>query len=154
MAPRIVLRDSTGRLRPIPDEARTKFLVYTDHSLQSFPDVARTLREIVASTAELELLLMTRGDPRLTERVAAAFGINAPLVHLDNRSCALYRLRIMPFGMIIGADGIVRARGLVNDPASVRRLLTISVAHGLATVPNSHVDGRRSGAVVAGSSEP
>ncbi len=105
-----------------------QLIVFADHSLKSFPSVVaglRALRDRVA--AELEIVILTRSG---SDDAAAAVGqlglADLPVVAGSPARYGDYNVRVMPFAIFVGSDGIVRASSLVNHDWQVTKLWQVA----------------------------
>lgn len=51
-----------------------------------------------------------------------------------------YRVRVTPFGFVIGEDGRVLAKGLCSDHDKLQRLLNVAGVHDVVLAPNERMD--------------
>jgi methylamine dehydrogenase accessory protein MauD len=125
IAPALTGLDGGGRplraeFRPL--EGRRVLLLFVA------PDcpVCKKLIPIAADLARRErgvdLWLAGEGAPELHQRMLEALGVRAPLI-LADRAGALYRVGKLPHAVLIGAEGRVRAQGLVNTREHLESLL-------------------------------
>ncbi|HEX9033054.1 MAG TPA: hypothetical protein VF834_14535 [Streptosporangiaceae bacterium] len=133
-APSWSLPDTDGRVRTSPPGLPLQLIVFADHSLRSFPSVAAGLRALRADPAgaqELEIVILTRGAAEHSREPLAQLGLDGiPVVTGSPRLYGRYNVRVMPFVIFVGADGLVRASSLVNEDwqlAKLRRIATLPV---------------------------
>lgn len=133
-APSWSLPDTDGRVRTSPPGLPLQLIVFADHSLRSFPSVAAGLRALRADPAgaqELEIVILTRGAAEHSREPLAQLGLDGiPVVTGSPRLYGRYNVRVMPFVIFVGADGLVRASSLVNEDwqlAKLRRIAALPV---------------------------
>ncbi len=82
----------------------------------------RGLRESLAGAAEV--VIMLRDDVHAVAEYAKAAGDDVPIVAIGRRGVVqAYKVRVSPFAHVVDPDGVVRAKGLVNDVEHVEHLL-------------------------------
>jgi hypothetical protein len=123
-APRWSLTDQEGneRISP-PTRFPLQLVVFADHSLKSFPSVVDGLRELLAAGDEVEIVLLLQRPNAVAAPILGALGL--PGVAVVTGSPALYgryNVRVGPFLIFVGSDGLVRASSLVNYAWQVARL--------------------------------
>lgn len=118
-APTWTRADTTGTEQQSPGST-AQVLVFTDHSLTEFPELAAGLREI--SKERLQALILTSKDPALTDAVARTYGVAIPIV-AGHDLYARYRVRVVPFAIVVLESGAVGASAYVNSEESLRELV-------------------------------
>lgn len=78
--------------------------------------------DLARSERGVDLWLAGEGAPEVHQQMLAALGVRAPLI-LADRAGALYRVGKLPHATLIGAEGRVRAQGLVNTREHLESLL-------------------------------
>jgi methylamine dehydrogenase accessory protein MauD len=75
------------------------------------------LNEFAAErTGELHVLFLSRGSVDDARRFATEQAVHVPLAaHPDDALPDRFQARVTPFGFVIGSDGTVLAKGLVNN---------------------------------------
>lgn len=123
-APRWSLADSSGQLRYSPPRSKPlQLVVFTDHSLKSFPSVAEGLRALAAGSAPPEITILTRHASRITEPVLDILGLgSAPVITGSPSLYGKYNVRVMPFIVAVDSAGRVRASSLVNHAWQIEKL--------------------------------
>jgi hypothetical protein len=123
-APAWSLTDSAGRvLHSPPRAAPWQLIVFSDHSLKSFPSVADGLRALAVAAPQLEIVVLTRNAGSLTKPVLEALGVgHLPVVAGSPALYGKYNVRVMPFIVFVDAAGRARASSLVNFEWQVERL--------------------------------
>ena len=125
-APVWSLTDSAGREVRSPPRAALQLIMFTDHSLKSFPSVVAGLREIMAS-GRVEIVVLTRRRNELAEPVLRVLGLDGiPVLTGSPSLYAAYNVRVMPFAIFVGSAGQVRASSLVNEAWQVTKLLQLA----------------------------
>ena len=127
-APAWSLTDEAGTVRTSPPSMPLQLVVFADHSLKSFPSVADGLRELPASGAPVEIVLLLRQPSPMAGPVlgrARPERRHGP----DRLSPSLYgkyNVRVGPFLIFVDRDGLVRASSLVNHSWQVAKLYQLA----------------------------
>ena len=123
-APRWSLADSSGQLRHSPPRSMPlQLIVFTDHSLKSFPSVAEGLHALAAGSSPPEIIVLTRHAGRITEPVLDVLGLSsAPVITGSPSLYGKYNVRVMPFIVAVDSAGRVRASSLVNHAWQIEKL--------------------------------
>lgn len=139
-APAWSLLDLEGAGHETPNREKWQLLFFTDLSFKEYSDAARGLSQLHGST-DVEVLLMSTVDARLTEVIARAFGLKVPIIHVSESLCRKYRVRVYPLAFILDPGGRVRSVALANRGDVLLRMRqmagivpTTSIR---ATVPNN-----------------
>ena len=126
-APTWSLRDPAGTVHTSPPSMPTQLVVFADHSLKSFPSVADGLRDLLASGAPLEIVLLLRQPNPMAEAVLAELGLHSVAVLTGSPALyAKYNVRVGPFLIFVDRDGLVRASSLVNHSWQVAKLYQLA----------------------------
>jgi hypothetical protein len=118
-APSWSLPDLAGHLRVTPAGDHWQFLIFTNHSLVSFPDLITGIHHLAQAVQELEVLVLTRGDREYCESIVRGLNLQVPVVPVDQVLYDRYRVRVMPFATLLDPQGITRWVGLVNTEAQL-----------------------------------
>jgi hypothetical protein len=125
-APVWLLTDSTGKVVRSPPRASLQLIMFTDHSLKSFPSVVDGLREVMAEE-RLEIVVLTRRRNELAEPTLRLIGLDGiPVVTGSPSLYAAYNVRVTPFAIFVDSAGRVRASSLVNHAWQVTKLLQLA----------------------------
>jgi hypothetical protein len=125
-APSWSLPGSAGNTVRSPPHAPLQLIIFTDHSLKSFPSVVEGLREVMAWEG-LDAVVLTRGRNDLAEPVLRMIGLpDIPVVTGSPSLYAAYNVRVMPFAIFVDSAGRVRASSLVNHDWQVTKLLQLA----------------------------
>jgi hypothetical protein len=125
-APVWSLTDSTGKVVRSPPHTPLQLVMFTDHSLKSFPSVVDGLREIMAQE-RLEIVVLTRRRNELAEPVLRLIGLDGiPVLTGSPSLYAAYNVRVTPFAIFVDSAGRVRASSLVNHAWQVTKLLQLA----------------------------
>jgi hypothetical protein len=129
-APSWALPDTDGRMRTSPPERSLQLIVFADHSLRSFPSVVaglRAMRDDPADAQALEMMILTRGVAEHSREPLTELGLDGiGVVTGSPRLYGRYNVRVMPFVIFIGPDGLVRASSLVNEDWQIAKLRKIA----------------------------
>jgi hypothetical protein len=123
-APRWSLADSSGQLTHSPPRATSlQLILFSDHSLKSFPAVADGLRALAAGTSPPEIVVLTRHASTLAAPVMDVLGLGiVPVVTGSPALYGKYNVRVMPFVIVVDPAGQVRASSLVNHAWQIEKL--------------------------------
>jgi hypothetical protein len=124
-APRWHLPDSTGRFVQSPSsdpEKPFQLVMFTDHSLKSFPSVVEGLKALSDDEA-LEVIVLLDRENSFAEPVIRMLGLNGVSIVVGTRSLyGSYNVRVKPWAIFVDSDGIVRGSSLVNHEWQLARL--------------------------------
>lgn len=132
-APSWVLADNRGAEHRSPPARNLQLAVFADHSLKSFPSVVAGLRALRdrETAAELDIVILTRGPASGAAAVLAELGLaDLPVLAGSARLYASYNVRVMPYAIFVGSDGLVHGSSLVNfdwQLAKLRRIADLEI---------------------------
>lgn len=130
-APAWSLPDEAGQVHLSPP-ASLQLVVFADHSLKSFPSVIEGLRELLAGDPALEIVLLLRQPNPIAGPLLRELGLGRVAVLTGSPALyARYNVRVGPFLIFVGSDGLVRASSLVNyswQVAKLRQIAALPVA--------------------------
>mgnify|MGYP001271790443 CR=1 FL=1 len=118
-APPWTLTDTAGKLQRIPSHHHWQLLLFTDHSLMSFPSVLVGINHLVDFAHDLEVLVLISQDRKFCQSIARELRLLAPVVPVDQTFYQRYGVRVMPFVTLLDPNGIVRWVGLINTEAQL-----------------------------------
>jgi hypothetical protein len=123
-APRWSLTDQDGNERTSPPAGRPlQLVVFADHSLKSFPSVVDGLRELLADSNDVEVVLLLRQPNPVAAPVMSELGLGGIAVLTGSPALyARYNVRVGPFLIFVDSAGLVRASSLVNYAWQVAKL--------------------------------
>jgi hypothetical protein len=123
------LLDTSGRtFRSIPSRP-FQLVMFTDHSLISFPSVVAGLRRL-ASESDLETVVLLNHESDLAAPTLKRLGLGGFAVLQGSTSLyARYNVRVTPFAIFVDSNGRARASSLVNEDWQLEKLWQ------LATLP-------------------
>ena len=125
-APAWSLVDSTGKVVRSPPRIPLQLIMFTDHSLKSFPSVVDGLREVMAQE-RLQIVVLTRRRNELAEPALRLIGLDGiPVLTGSPSLYAAYNVRVTPFAIFVDSAGRVRASSLVNHAWQVTKLLQLA----------------------------
>ncbi len=104
-------------------------MVFADHSLKSFPSVVAGLRALrdQQAGADLDIVILTRGPASGAVAVLAELGLaDLPVLAGSPRLYAGYNVRVMPYAIFVGSDGLVHGSSLVNFDWQLAKLKRIA----------------------------
>lgn len=123
VAPAWHLPDTTREMRQVPsDGARWRLLLFANHSLIEFPDLATGVMRLTTDEPDLEALVLTRTDVGLTATACDLLGLDVPVLAVDDDFYWRHNVRVMPFVFVVDPNGIVRASGIVAFEEALLRM--------------------------------
>jgi len=134
-APSWSLADSSGHIHRSPPGKPLQLVMFTDHSLGSFPSVVDGLRELASDRDELEIVVVLRRSNHLAEPMLRLLGLGEiPVLTGSPSLYGRYNVRVTPFAMFVDSEGQVRGSSLVNHDwqmAKLRQIASLPVATGI-----------------------
>ncbi len=126
-APGWTLAGGEGKSRRSPPAPGSlQLIMFADHSLKSFPSVIEGLR-VLDGDARLEIVVVTRGPGDGAAELLGQFGLGSvPVLTGSPKLYGRYNVRVMPFAIFVGSDGLVRASSLVNHDWQLVKLRQIA----------------------------
>lgn len=137
-APVWSLLDSAGNTACSPPATKPlQLIIFSDHSLGSFPSVMDGLRDLLASAPSLEVVMLTRGPNELAGTLLQVTGLgDIRVVAGSSDLYGKYNVRVLPFAIFVDGDARVRASSLVNHAWQVEQLWRLAnVAPGPDEMP-------------------
>lgn len=132
-APAFTMLDGGGHMVSLADfRGRPLLLVFGAPNCKPcqnlIPDLNVFARE---RAAEMSVLFLSRGDAHTNAEFIRAYEIEVPVLTQEDSSDAdRYQARVTPFGFLIDSEGIIRAKGLVNNRDSLELLVRMAKDHG------------------------
>jgi len=123
--PPLVLRTLAGEATPLaPAGTRSRLLFFLSPTCPVCKKLLPALTSLaVAERDRLEILLASDGDP--AEHAAFARRQKLLLPYIISAELGItFRIGKLPYAVLIGPDGTVRAKGLVNTREQIESLLT------------------------------
>jgi hypothetical protein len=140
VAPVWSLPDSSGRLVRSPPAGSLQLVVFTDHSLKSFPSVADGLRQVTSAGDGVQAVILLRSASQIAEGVLRTLGLGGiPVVTGSPSLYGQYNVRVTPFVIFVDPAGRVRASSLVNYDWQIVKLRQLA---GLSLIPAQPAAGR------------
>lgn len=123
-APSWSLTAASGELVHSPPRAKPfQLIVFSDHSLKSFPAVASGLGALAREATRLDIVVLTRQEGGLVKPALDALELGGlKLVRGSPGWYGKYNVRVMPFLIFVDSGGRVRASSLVNHAWQVEKL--------------------------------
>lgn len=113
------LPDVERHLRITPTGTHWQFLIFTDHSLVSFPELIVGMKSLVQQTDDLEVLILSRDDIEICKAIADGLEQQIPVVPVDQTFYDRFRVRVIPFAFLLDPGGIVYWVGLAKTEAQL-----------------------------------
>lgn len=130
-APRIHAVAADGTEVRVPSGDRYQFLLFSDHSLTEYPEVAAAVGEL-ADARGAAVVVLTQRDPALTVAVLEAMELDLPVVRTSAEGYWDFNVRVMPFATVLSPGGTVLAVGVVSTPERVATLWAQALRSDLA----------------------
>jgi hypothetical protein len=126
-APAWSLTDSSGTRHRSPPDKPLQLIMFTDHSLKSFPSVVDGLRAVMTQAARLEVIVLLRHRNEIAEPVLRMLGLgDIPVLTGSPALYGRYNVRVIPFAIIVDSAGQVRASSLVNHDWQITKLVQLA----------------------------
>jgi len=113
------LPDAEGHEHATPAKDQWQFLIFADQSLASFPEVIAGMHQLAQKVQELEVLVISQEPRHDCKATAQLLELQVPIVPVEPAFYERFRVRVMPFAMLLDPQGIVRWVGLVNTEAQL-----------------------------------
>lgn len=98
---------------------RSTFLLFSDHSIREFPGAAAQLAQLGHTTPDVDVLILTMGNPLATHVTVTAMRLPFPTLAVSHEIYNRYRVRVMPYATVIDPHGHVAYAGLVGTGEAV-----------------------------------
>jgi hypothetical protein len=122
VAPVWTLSDSSGKVFRSPPTKPFQLVMFTDHSLKSFPSVIAGLRNLLGEPM-LEIVVLADRKNDVAEPVIRMLGLGELPVLPGSRSLyGRYNVRVRPFAIFVDSQGRARASSLVNHDWQLAKL--------------------------------
>ena len=126
--------DITGRIISVPPMNRPLLLVFTSTTCKFCARLRPEFQRFVTAHTEVDLVVICDGHPRAVAAWAAEISRTVRVLSDPRaRRSARYGVAVLPFAIAVGADGVVRGRGIVNDLDGLE-LLADTAVHLLPTI--------------------
>jgi len=124
--PRWQLPDSSGRTIQSPPVLPFQLVMFTDHSLVSWPSVADGLRQLLTEP-DLQIIILLDRPNEVAGPVLTSLGLqDIPAVIGSRALWARYNVRVAPFAIFVDHEGHARASSLVNHDWQLDKLWRIA----------------------------
>jgi methylamine dehydrogenase accessory protein MauD len=124
-APEFALSDLDGRPVTLADRLGMPLVMVFGSTTcgpcrQLMPDLQRFAAD---RRDALRVLFLCRGSAEEARRFASELDVQVPVAVLPDEALAeQYKVRVTPFGFLIDAEGVVRAKGLTNNYSHLEML--------------------------------
>jgi hypothetical protein len=136
-APSWTRRDAASREWTVPD-GRWKFLLFADYSLSLFPEVGQKLVELAQRHPDVDVLVVSKTNPRATEVQLKQMGLTFPVIGVDHDFFSHYRVRVMPYATVVDPEGYIRFSRLVSTQDTVLMAWRVGTLPPLTDAEKSH----------------
>ena len=126
VAPAWRLPDASGQQLRSPPSKPFQLVMFTDHSLKSFPSVIEGLKALTDEES-LEVVVLLDRQNDFAEPVLRLLGLGAvPVVAGSGALYGSYNVRVKPWAIFVDSDGRVRGSSLVNHEWQLARLWALA----------------------------
>jgi len=122
-APRVDVRGLDGAAIVVPS-GRRQVLLFTDHSLLDFEDL---LGLLTVDDADRPDVVVLGSADRTSAGLLGALELRVPAGVVPHEVYHRYRVRVMPYAVVVDATGRVATSGLVNTPFQLRHLAQVGL---------------------------
>jgi hypothetical protein len=122
-APRLEVRAVDGSAVVVP-AGRRQVLLFTDHSLMDFEELLAVLIDVRADRPDV--VVFGSGN-RTSAALLEGLGLDVPVALVPHAVYDRYRVRVMPYAVVVDASGLVVTSGLVNTPFQLRHLAEVGL---------------------------
>jgi hypothetical protein len=123
---RIEVADLSGVPVLLPLRGTAALVIFTSTTC---PVCERLRLDLITIARELPVVVFCHGTPRAVRVWAGELADTASVVADPRfRLAVRYEVGATPFGIAVGTDRVVRARGIVNDLAGLRTLADLALA--------------------------
>ena len=130
-APPITARATDGTAVAVP-AGRRQVLLFADHSLMDF---AELLALLVADRADRPDVVVLGSAERTSAALLEGLGLQVPAAVVPHKVYDRYRVRVMPYAVVVDAAGGVATSALVNTPFQLRHLAQVDLGSEPAGAP-------------------
>lgn len=113
------LPDAAGHTHTTPNRDHWQFLIFADQSLASFPELIAGMHHLAQKVQEVEVLVISQESRQDCQATAQLLDLQVPIVPVKRAFYERFRVRVMPFALLLDPHGIVRWVGLVNTEAQL-----------------------------------
>ncbi|HET8851680.1 MAG TPA: hypothetical protein VFN02_04080 [Ktedonobacteraceae bacterium] len=127
--------DSAGAEMPFETRGQWSLLLLADPGCGSCQTAVAGLERVAPTLHEVQILVATTAEPALIALVEQFHNATVPIgkvAHVVPEE--YYRTFATPFAYIIDADGVIKAKGIAGDEASLQRLLQKADQHDIVHV--------------------
>jgi len=132
-ASHLEVRAIDGRAVIVPAGHR-QVLLFGDHSLLDFADL---LELLAADDADRPAVVVLGSADQTSVSLLEGLELRVPAAIVPHEVYDRYRIRVMPYAVVVGADGRVVTSGLVNTSFQLRHLAQVGLGFELTGVPDS-----------------
>ena len=125
-APRLDLRSTDGVTMVVP-AGRRQVLLFADHSLLDFGDLLDLLTAGPDDGADRPDSRRSVSADRTSAALLAGLELRVPLAVVPHAVYDRYRVRVMPYAVVVDAAGRVATSGLVNSAFQLRHLAQVGL---------------------------
>lgn len=130
-------RSIDGDLVLLPPPARPTLVLFASTTCSLCATVRHAVPDLVAGDVDLDVVILCQGPvPAVTAWAEEVRGLAAVVADRGGRLAAKYEVDLLPFGVAVGPDGIIRGRSLVNDLIGLQDLAHRAVRPELPIVPS------------------
>jgi methylamine dehydrogenase accessory protein MauD len=131
LAPQITAEDITGQTWRFAEHGtRPRMLIFTLEECLACRDLAPSITPFARAQPDIDVLLVRESESRPTR-------VDGPVhVLVGQQIAAAFAVRRFPYALLFDAEGVLRAKGIVNTLGHLESLLPRLPSHAGASLPN------------------
>jgi hypothetical protein len=118
-APHWSLIDSAGRMRGVPHGDGPQVLLFTDHAIVEFANLADGFARLRQEAGDLDVVMISRSDTEVTAAACSAIGLDIEHVVVDDHFYRRHNVWVVPHITFLDGHGRVLVTGNVAEPAGL-----------------------------------
>lgn len=123
--PRLDVATIGADARVVVPSGRRQVLLFADHSLMDFEEILELLS--AEDRADLPDLAVLGSTDRTSAELISGLGLRVPAAMVAHTVYEGYRVRVMPYAVVVEADGTAVTSGLVNTRFQLRHLAQVGL---------------------------
>jgi hypothetical protein len=108
--------DVNGKALMLPLMDRATLVVFASTTCTICAELRNSLRRLAVEGPNIAIVVLCEGHPRTVRAWAGGLAAQVPVIpDPRGRLAARYGISVTPYLVVVGQDGVVRGRGIVND---------------------------------------